>query len=254
VWIDDQRVLFGTWVDRPQPGRPAAPASEKPRPPRSILAQLFGGALVCDGWVALGPTPRYALRAELSRADLTRCVREMGSGGQELRGLVNATVDLHGSGHSLNLLGGHGKVQLSEADIYELPLMMSLLKMLRTRRPDRSAFSNSDVDFRIEGNHIYFDRIKFSGDTISLVGSGEMNLQSEIRLTLHAMVGRGERDLPLLHDVLGGASQQIMLIHVGGTLQNPETSREPFPGIARAIQQLQNDRDVDPQRHLPRKR
>jgi hypothetical protein len=60
--------------------------------------------------------------------------------------------------------------------------------------------------------------------------------------------------LPILHDVLGGASQQIMLIHVGGTLQNPETSREPFPGVARALQQLQSDRDPDTQRRLPRKR
>jgi hypothetical protein len=126
--------------------------------------------------------------------------------------------------------------------------------MLRARRPDRSAFSSSDVDFRIEGNHVYFDRVKFTGDALSLVGNGEMNLQGEIRMKLHAMVGRGERDLPLVNDLLGGASQQIMLIHVGGTLQNPETSREPFPGIARAIQQLQNDPDADAQRRLPRKR
>ena len=96
--------------------------------------------------------------------------------------------------------------------------------------------------------------MKFSGDTISLVGNGEMNLQGEIRMKLHAMVGRGERDLPVIHDLIGGASQQIMLVHVGGTLQNPETSREPFPGIARAIQQLQNDPEADSMRRLPRKR
>jgi hypothetical protein len=213
---------------------------------------LFGGTVACDGYVILGATPRYALRAELTQGDLKRCVQEMGSAGRDLRGTIRAQVQLHGSGRTLNLLGGNGKIELSDADIYELPVMIALLKMLRTRRPDRSAFSQSDIDFRIEGGHIYFDRIKFSGDTISLVGAGEMNLQSEIRLTLHAMVGRGERDVPLLHDLLGGASQQIMLIHVGGTLQNPETTREPFPGVARALQQLQSDPDA--QRRLPRKR
>jgi hypothetical protein len=45
-----------------------------------------------------------------------------------------------------------------------------------------------------------------------------------------------------------------MLIHVGGTLQNPETSRERLPGLARVLQQLQPDRDPDAERRLPRKR
>jgi hypothetical protein len=250
VWIDDQRILFGTWVDRPQPGQPA-PEEEAP-PPRSIRGQLFGGAMACDGWVALDATPRYSLRAELTQGDLKRCVQEMGSGSRDLRGTIRAQVQLHGSGRTLNLLGGNGKIELSDADVYELPVMIALLKRLGTRRPDRSAFSQSDIDFRIEGNHIYFDRIKFTGDTMSLVGAGEMNFQSDIRLTLHAMVGRGERDLPLLHDLLGGASQQLMLIHVGGTLQNPETRREPFPGVARALQQLQSAPDA--QVRPPRKR
>lgn len=254
IWIDDERILFGTWVDRPPAGQPAPARSDKPAASRSLFARLFGGTLVADGWVALGPTPRYALHAELSQGDLARCVQEVSPGAQNLRGTIRATVDLHGSGRTLNLLGGHGRVRLSEADVYEVPVMIALLKMLRAQRPDRAAFSTSDIDFRIEGNHIYIDRIKFAGDAISLVGNGEMNFQSELRLTLHAMVGRGERDLPVLQQVLGGASQQIMLVHVGGTLQNPETSREPFPGVARAIQQLQNDRDLGAERRALRKR
>jgi len=241
-WIDDQRILFGTWVDRPQPGQ--TPPVGEVRAPRSVTGRLFGGVLACDGWVALGSTPRYSVRAQLTQGDLKRCVEEMGAPARNLRGTIRSEVQLHGSGRTLNLLGGHGKIELSDADVYELPVMIAVLKMLRARRPDRSAFSQSDIDFRIEGGHIYLDRIKFSGDAMSLVGEGEMNFQSDIRLRLHAMVGRGERDLPLLHDVLSGASQQIMLIHVGGTLQNPETRREPFPGIARALQQLQPDPDA----------
>jgi hypothetical protein len=254
VWIDDDRILFGTWVDRPTSSQSPAPEGGTARPPRPIVGRLFGGNVVCDGYVVLGSTPRYALSAKLAQAELGRCAQETGSKSHDLRGTVHAQLQLHGSGRSLNLLGGHGKIELSDADIYELPLMMALLKMLRTRRPDRSAFSSSDIDFRVEGNHIYFDRIKFTGDAISLVGEGEMNLQSDIRLKLHAMVGRGERDLPLVHDLFSATSQQIMVIHVGGTLQNPETSREPFPGLARALQQLQPDRDPDSERRLPRKR
>ena len=86
------------------------------------------------------------------------------------------------------------------------------------------------VDYRIEGEHIYFDRINFHGDAISLRGKGEMNFQSQIGLTFYATVGRGELDLPVIKQVFSGAAQQIMLIHVDGTLQNPQTRKEALPG------------------------
>ena len=189
--------------------------------------------------MTLGPVPRYGLRATLSQADLGRCAQEVIAGPQRLRGNVLATVDLRGTGRSLNAMGGRGNIRLREADIYELPLMIALLKILSIREPDRSAFSQSDIDFRIEGTHVYFDRINFNGDAISLEGTGEMNLDRQIRLTFRAMLGRQEVHLPLLRDVLGGASQQIMLIHVGGTLEDPVVKREAFPGVNQALQQFQ---------------
>lgn len=240
IWIDDQRILFGSWVDRPLIAQPR-PESARPPAAQPISGQLFGGTLLADAWVALGTTPRYALRAALVQGDLARLAQETLPARQGLRGSIHAEVDLQGEGRSLTRLGGHGKLRLRDANLYELPLVLALLKILRIRQPDKTAFSTSDVDFRLEGGHIYLDRISFAGDAISLVGNGEMNYQGEIRLALHAMVGRGELNLPVLQQVLGGASQQIMLIHVGGTLQNPQTIRVPFPGVNQALQQIQAD-------------
>jgi hypothetical protein len=119
-------------------------------------------------------------------------------------------------------------------------VMISLLKILSIRAPDRNAFSTSSMDYRVEGEHIYFDRIDFNGDAISLLGKGEMDFQSNIRMNFHAIVGRGEIDLPLVKEVFRGASQQIMQINVDGTLQNPDTRREAFPVVKQALQQLQD--------------
>ena len=60
-----------------------------------------------------------------------------------------------------------------------------------------------------------------------------MDFESDIGLVFHAVVGRDELHVPVLREVLGGASQQIMQIHVGGTLQNPETTRVAFPASTR---------------------
>ncbi len=246
VWIDERRVLLGSWVDRQETGTSAIDGSE-PKQSRPLSAKLFGGIVFGDAWVAKGATPQYAVHAVLTRADLSRCAQEVMNGRQNLRGTVMATLDLHGNGFSRNAMVGRGNIRLREANIYELPLMIAMLKILSIRMPDPNAFSTSDIDFRIQGEHIYFDQINFKGDAISLFGKGEMNLQQDVRLTFHATVGRGELDVPIIKELFRGASQQIMLIHVDGTLQNPKTCREAFPGVNQALQQLTDELQMVPE-------
>jgi hypothetical protein len=216
-------------------------AASQPRAPRSVTASLFGGTLHGDGWVTLGPEPRYALNATLTDADLARCGQEVVAGRQRLRGKVLATADLSGSGWSRNALLGRGTIRLSEGNVYELPVMVSLLKILSIRPPDQSAFSDATIDYRVEGEHVYFDRIDFRGDAISLRGKGEMDSQSAIRLTFYTLVGRGEIELPVIKQVLRGASQQLVAIHVDGTLQEPKTRQEALPALSQALQQLRDE-------------
>ncbi len=257
LWIDDQRVLFGTWAERMRSaeGPPGSdvPAEPKPAAARPLTARLFNGLVRLEGWVGLGPEPQFGLQADYAGGDLECLAREILPGPQDLKGRMAGNLVLRGKGRNLNDLEGHGTIALRDADIYELPLMVAMLKILSIRRPDRTAFSTADIEFHIAGNHFYFDRLRFQGDAISLVGQGEMNMQSEIKLTFHALVGRADQELPVVEQVLGRASQQLMLIHVGGTLQKPEVRRQAFPGVNQALQQLQAQRGLNAERRLPRK-
>jgi len=240
IWIDDDRILFGSWVDRRVAGG-GRKGGAGVRTPRPITAHLFGGKLNGDGWATLAAEPRYALGATLIDADLARCAKEVMAGRQRLRGKITATADLTGRGWTRNSLAGGGTIRLSDGDVYELPIMIALLKILSIRPPDQNAFSDGKVDYRIEGEHIYFDQIDFRGDAISLRGKGEMDFQSAIKLTFYTLVGRGELELPVIKQVFRGASQQLMLIHVDGTLQNPETRKEALPAVSQALQQLREE-------------
>jgi hypothetical protein len=247
VWIDDERVLVGSWVDRDPATAPDSPEAAAARQQaRPITAKLFGGTVWGDGWVVLGEAPRYGLRATLADADLARCAQEAVAGHQNLTGHVFGTLELRGAGRSIHNLGGHGNIRMRDGNVYELPLMVALLKILSIRQPDTKAFSQSDMDFRISGNHIYFDRANFAGDAISLEGTGEMNFDGQLQMTFHAIVGRGDPYVPVIQDLVGGASQQIMLIHVDGSLQDPHTRREAFPVVNKALQQLANPEGLFP--------
>jgi len=139
----------------------------------------------------------------------------------------------------MHSLAGRGQVRLRDADIYELSVVMSLLKILRVKAPDRNAFSSSVVDFRIEGPRAYLDNIELAGDAISLVGAGEVDFDSNVNLTFRSIVGDAETQLPAVKRLLGGASGQFLLVHVDGTLAEPTATTEAFPTLAGALQRLQ---------------
>ncbi len=229
LYIEDNKVIFGY----------GAQPAVRGRPPRHISAKVFDGNVVGDAWVVASDTSKYALQATLSDASLQRFSVETALADERLSGKEFGTVDLRGSGSPE--LTGTGNLQLRDADIYELPIMVALLKILSVREPDTTAFTKSDIDFRIDGEHIYFSRLNFTGDAISLVGSGEMNMDRDVRLAFHALVGRNDIRVPLLSDVLGKASEQIMKIYVDGNLDAPRTRSELFPAVRQELERIQTE-------------
>ncbi len=216
--------------------------------PRRLTARVAGGTIFIDGSVASGDAGTFAVAASLGDADLERLAADSlapfaGAGpAQRYRGKVFGAIEVSGSRAGTHSLAGRGQLRLRDADIYELPVIVAMLKVLRVKAPDRKAFSSSIVDFRIEGPHAYLDNIELSGDAISLVGNGEVDLEGQVRMTFRSIMGDSETQLPVMKRVLGGASGQFMLVHVDGTLAQPDISTEAFPTLAAAIQQLQSQR------------
>ena len=223
LWIDDKQLVLGMLADRPQPGRA----------PRRMTSKLYGGTVLADLWIGLGDTPSYLLQTTLTDGELERFAREQLAGKQRLKGKVGAGLVLRGAGTSVHQMEGHGQMWLRDADIYELPFMVQLLKILSIRPPDKTGFTTSDTEFDIAGEHILLKRLEFSGDAISLLGTGEMNLNCDVQATLSAIVGRSDWQLPVFKSVMGQASQQIMEIHVDGNLADPRIRARRFRASTR---------------------
>ena len=233
LWMNEKRVVLGA---RDAFERQTA-AESTPADNRHLTAKVCGGTIVGDTLIALGPQPEYHLQARLVDGDLERYAKEMMPGKQQhLSGRILGALELHGAGSQT--LRGEGRIALREADIYEIPVMVSLLSILSLKTPDNTAFSESDVEFRIVGNYIQFKKLDFRGDAISLRGTGSMNTNSELQLSFHAIVGRDDLRLPLVEKMIGRASQQLMEIQVTGTLQNPKTTRKLIPGVQHMLNGL----------------
>ncbi len=237
------RGPFRVGRDRIYLGAAQAPRMQPGKLPH-LTARFYDGQLWADAWVLWHPQVRYSLRAQVQEASLGRLAREVLPTRQPLSGKLNAVVQLQGQGAQLATLRGLGTLHLQEADIYQLPLMVAMLKVLRLRLPSATAFTNSHIRFRIQGSHIYLDRIDFNGDAVSLLGAGEVGLDRQVRLVFRAEVGRSDRRLPVVGPLLGAASQQIVRLYVDGPWDNPRVRTEPFPGVNDTLRRIQAQLDA----------
>jgi hypothetical protein len=226
--IFNDRVLLGTpSLQQLQPG------------PEHLTAQCYGGTIYGDGWIDRRLTSSFSLRAGLQNGDLARFSREAVVGQQTFAGRADGAIRLNGDSRGVHTLQGAGNLRLRDANIYELPVMLSLLKVLSLLPPDLTAFTTSDIDFALEDRYVYFRKIDLNGDALSLKGAGYLSFDKQLGLRFHPKVGRGGLRLPIISDVMDGASSQILELYVGGTLDNPDVRREPFPGLKEALDNLQ---------------
>lgn len=220
------------------------------RPPRSLEAQVFDGKLSLDAVVKSGGDRPFVLQARVEKADLRQFSYEMAHRSGKIAGKANAGLQLRGNAQGPHSWDGNGWVRLYDADIYEVPVMLQLLKLLSVSRPDKTAFTSSDINYRIHGDHVYLDRINFNGDAISLRGHGEVDFrgqfsssnsrkpQPEVNMQFYTLVGRDNLRIPGISDLLSRASQQLLLIHVRGTLDDPRLTKEPLPVLKETLEQI----------------
>lgn len=209
--------------------------------PRPITARAYDGAVEINSWVRKDAQTRYGLAIGMKGVNVTRLSSEWLQRPETLQGSLDGQLELQGVGASIYGLTGRGAMAVSDADLYELPLFLSLLKYLRNRTPDNTAFNTLQTQFTIDGEDINFESFDLVGDAISLYGKGTASLDRQVDLTFASIVGRNEFAVPVLKAFVSSASEQLLRLRVVGPIDAPEVRREVLPMVGNVLDQLQND-------------
>ncbi|MFI4876825.1 MAG: AsmA-like C-terminal domain-containing protein [Blastopirellula sp. JB062] len=221
------------------------PRREKKEPPRSVVATTFGGQLALDTNVLLQENQPFDLQLRLSEGKLEQTLLDLGQANPGRNtGRMFAEMRLTGNSLGTHTFQGNGRMQLRDGNLYQLPLAVSLLKVLAARTPDNTAFHTSDVNFQIKGEYVYLNRMTLSGDAISLTGAGEANFDGRISMRFYTELGDNRYQIPVIRPLLGEAGRNLMVIHVNGTLDHPETQQEIFPAVNETLEQLFPDQPI----------
>ncbi len=123
-----------------------------------ILAKTLSGSLHAYGAGNLS-TGRIQLQLHLVDADFQNLLLEVGQASTPVSGRVFADAHLQGSLHNINTLSGAGVIRVRDADLYELPMMAKVFRVLSVRPPDDGAFETADVEFQIDGDRFPLQKV-----------------------------------------------------------------------------------------------
>jgi hypothetical protein len=226
--LNRRQVILGSQVP--------APAGQLRQP---LRGRVHEGHLNLDAEIQLADPPVFQVNAALEHVDVGSLVLDVAPQHRNLTGQASGRLSLSGSGiHSLT---GRGNLNLTHANLYELPLILSVLQRLRHGNGDATAFTSSDVAFRVQGRDIYLDHCDLIGDTITLKGIGWIggfDAERDMRLDFYSLVGKEKMWAPMVRPLLGEASRQFMLVRVRGSLDAPVIRQEILPGLNETLQHL----------------
>jgi hypothetical protein len=230
IWVDPTMCLFGEQA-----------TMKLAQPPRRLTADAYGGSLAGSVAIRHDNNPSFQLELALGASDLARFANERLGGPSDMNGTVSGTLLLSGTGPTAQSLNGSGELHVVDANIYELPVLVSMLKVLKNRTPNSTAFNRCDMKFTIQGEHVYFQQLNLLGDAVSLYGKGETGFDRQLDLVFYTLPEPANLPIPLWRSIVGQVSQQTLQLNVVGTWDKAEVNPETLPGVNQMLEQIQSE-------------
>jgi hypothetical protein len=206
---------------------------------RNFEGEFYGGRIEGSASIGLGAGRGYAFNLSAADVDFERLLRE----GFRLEhnitgGLLRGTLDLRAKGPDAKTVEASGYIYVTEAKLYELPLVVRLLNALRLAPPDRTAFQKARVLYFLRDKRLILGDVRLEGRAMNLYGAGTM--EADGRLNLAFMTGKKNDDplIPALSELTEGIRKQIVVVLVTGTLAEPQVKTRTLSAVTAPLREL----------------
>jgi hypothetical protein len=209
-------------------------------------AELYDGFVAGDLKVMMGPErSTYDLSTTIQNAQLDLMLGDS----RRLTADLSEPVTMHGNIDAYlylsGILGeresrrGGGRFEISAGHIYKLPLMSAILHVLNLSLPLESSLESAQASFFLVGNRVDLPSVALYGSGIELAGSGSMTLPDyALDVTLVNVNPRRWARVPVLSDILEGASRELVVLHVTGPIGRPTVRTRPLAGLGDEFKKL----------------
>jgi hypothetical protein len=215
----------------------------------ALYAPAFGGEVSGEALVKFHSDLSYELNLTASQIRLEEFGKHNFGAQASLSGVAGARLHLTGQGSGVGNLEGNGSIDVpytTGTRLYNLPLLLDLLKFLGLRWPDRTLFEEAHATFAIHGNRANITRLDLQGNVVSLWGRGDVNLDgTDIQLDFYPSWARVEQVLPpVVRSIPPAISKNLLKIEVRGKVTGDPKDiafhKKPVPGLVDPILQMRD--------------
>ncbi len=167
---------------QPDPARPGyflPPTAEF----QSLSGNLFHGTVGGEARVVMADPVRYDLWLTATDVQLEDVARHYRLGSDaDLKGLAQAQVRVFNRYDPRTgrwSQEGTGRLDVPTGRMYNLPVLLDLMKVLKLQTPDRTAFEEAHATFRLKDDRVYVDQLDLIGKALCVGGSGELDLAGD---------------------------------------------------------------------------
>ncbi len=179
----------------------------------------------------------YTASLVLNDADLSQLLLPGKATDEERRkvgtGRVSASLSLQETFGPLADRTGRGDLEVSNANIYDVPLSMGLMQIVTLRLPLARSFQHATMSYYLRNNEITFEKILLESPGVNLAGAGTLAI-SDRALNLNFITATPYMTIPIISDF----QSQLLQVSVTGTAGNPKVTPVPLSPVANMLRNL----------------
>lgn len=188
-----------------------------------LQARVAGGELAGQvDWSYPADAPgQYAMALALRKADVKALTADAAP---QVQGHASASLSLQGIIGDTRSRRGRGDVLVEGKELYRIPLLLGIWQVTNLSLPVNTPFSEGTSRYSIEGHTVTFESIELRAPGMMMQGSGNLDFNTKkVNLTL-LTENQGWAKLPLVGDLIQNARNELLQIHVRGTIEEPKVS------------------------------
>ncbi len=192
-----------------------------------LAATAYSGLIGGDLWVA-SADKRFKGDFKVNGIDLAAFTRDTYISGRDVSGKLSGDLHLEGKGFDKQALTGEGDIRIEQSQLWDVPVFLSIFQGVSLSQKEE--FQTGTVKFRLKDGKMPIDEFAFTGEDISVKGSGESDLSGNIDLTMDASFPIALiPSIPIISDIWGALRKAIYGISMTGSFKDPQVSVELVP-------------------------
>jgi hypothetical protein len=122
--------------------------------------------------------------------------------------------------------------------MYKIPLVLGLLQITNLSLPITAPFNQGKATYTVDGQLLTVEALELRSRDMLMSGSGQLDFARKKVAMTFTTDNPNWPKLPIVGDIIHTAKNELLQIHITGTLQDPKVSANPANTVTTTVDEV----------------